>query len=44
MTDIEARLRRLEDLRAIDDLVALYGFTTDDRDADGLRALASAPS
>jgi len=42
MTDtLEARIRRLEDRNAIDELIALYGITTDDRDQDGLRALFS---
>ena len=43
MTDtLEGRIRRLEDRLAIDDLIALYGITTDDRDEEGLRALFTA--
>ena len=38
-TDIETRIRRLEDRQALSDLVATYGRVVDDRDLDALRAL-----
>ncbi|MET7392877.1 nuclear transport factor 2 family protein [Dactylosporangium sp. NPDC005572] len=37
--DVEARLTRLEDVEAIRDLVARYGFAIDDRDLDGVKVL-----
>jgi ketosteroid isomerase-like protein len=39
MTDLAARLTRIEDETAIRRLVASYGFAVDDRDLDGVKAL-----
>lgn len=38
-TDLETRIRRLEDRQALSDLVATYGRVVDDRDVEALRAL-----
>jgi len=38
-TDLETRIRRLEDRQALSDLVATYGRVVDDRDLDALRGL-----
>jgi SnoaL-like protein len=42
MTDLEARVRRLEDLEAIRGLAVRYGFAVDERDIPGVCALFSA--
>lgn len=41
VTDIEARIQRLEDLEAIRDLAVRYGFAVDERDFDAIVALFS---
>lgn len=42
MTDLEARVRRLEDLEEIRALAIRYGFAVDERDIPGICALFSA--
>jgi hypothetical protein len=39
VTELEARLRRVEDYEQIRQLVARYGFAVDDRDVEGVKAL-----
>jgi ketosteroid isomerase-like protein len=41
MTDLEARIRRLEDLEAIRGLAVRYGYAVDERDIDAICALFS---
>jgi hypothetical protein len=44
MSDIEERVRRLEDRARIEELAVRYGLYVDDRDFDGIRSLFSLTS